>query len=426
LLWLDSHRICVTIQALVCEYCEYNDVPGSSDVVKSTKFCATFLPVLFLFAVISLFAQNNDATIQLHRDAAAAALKSNDLSRAEQEYRAILAIDPKNVEASSALGVALYASGNFSEASSALQNALSLNPSQPRIQLFLALTQAELGQCTQALPVLKIQWKDQSDPRLRRLAGLSALDCESAAGHLSAALQLAEPLRAKYPDDPDVLYKLAGLYSRLWNEAAGELIQKHPESYRVHQLAGEVYEAQGKGDQAIREYNLALKENERVAGIHARIGQILLQEGGVDSETKALAEFQRELVIDPESATAEYAIGEIFRRRQDYVQAAQHLQRAVVLDSTLAEAHIALAQMFMSQQDPQKASREAALAVQLQPRNPKAHYALMVAYRSEGKMDDAGKELALFQQLQQEHDTNFDNKLNTLLTGKAGIGQASN
>jgi len=203
-------------------------------VVKFPKLCAIFLLQLLLFFAIPLIAQNNDARIQMHRDAAAAAIKTNDLSRAEQEYRAILAIDPKNVEASSSLGVVLYASGNFSEASTTLRDALNLDPSQPRIQLFLALTQAELGQCDQALPTLETQWKDQPDLRLRRLAGLSALDCESAAGHLSAALQLAEPLRAQYPDDPDVLYKLAGLYSRLWNEAAGTLIEKHPESYRVH------------------------------------------------------------------------------------------------------------------------------------------------------------------------------------------------
>ena len=395
-------------------------------MVMSTKFCAIFPLWLFLFAAIPLAAQNNNAAIELHRDAAAIALKANDLFSAEREYRAILAIDPKNVEASSALGVALYASGNFSEASAILQHALSLNPSQPRTQLFLALTQAELGQCTEALLTLKLQLKDQPDLRLRRLAGLSALDCESAVGHLSAALQLAELLRAQFPDDPDVLYKLAGLYSRLWIETAGELIQKHPESYRVHQLAGEVYEVQGNGDQAIREYDLALKENDRVAGIHARIGQILLQRGGAESEAKALVEFQHELYIDPESAAGEYAVGEIFRRRQDYTQALQHLQRAVTLDSTLAEPHIALAQVFAAQNDPQRSSREAGIAVQLEPRNAKAHYALMVAYRSEGKMDDASKELALFQQLQQEHDINFNNKLNVLLTGKAGMGKTSN
>ena len=395
-------------------------------MVWSAKFCAALLSRLFLFVAIAVAAQTNDATMQMHRDAAAAALKANDLPRAEREYRAILSIDPKNVEASSALGVALYASGDFKEASATLQRALVLDPAQPRIQLFLALTQAELGQCPQALPILEAQWKDQADPRLRRLAGLSALDCELAAGHLIPALQLAEPLRTQYPGDPDVLYKLAGLYSRLWNETASELIQKHPESYRVHQLAGEVYEAQNNGDQAIREYTLALKENPRVAGLHARIGQILLQRGDADSETKAIAEFERELDIDPESAPAEYALGEIFRRRQDYAQAAQHLQRAVTLNSALAEPHIALAQMFMAQHDPQESSREAGIAVQLDPRSAKAHYALMVAYRSEGKMDEAGKELALFQQLQHEHDTNFNKKLNILLTGKAGMGQTSN
>jgi tetratricopeptide (TPR) repeat protein len=79
------------------------------------------------------------------------------------------------------------------------------------------------------------------------------------------ALQTVERLKQLYPGDPDVLYESAELYTRLWNESAGELMAKHPDSYRVHQLAGEVYEAQNNYDQAIREYSLALQNQPETA-----------------------------------------------------------------------------------------------------------------------------------------------------------------
>jgi tetratricopeptide (TPR) repeat protein len=384
------------------------------------------VPLLsFILLAGPLTAQTIDSEVQMHKDAAAGALKAGDLSRAEQEYQAIIKVDPANVDAYGALGVTLYSSGNFTEASAALQTALKHDPSQSRIKLFLGLTEAELGRCGEAMPILRDQLNGHSDARLRRLAGLAALDCQISSTDLDSAFLMAQQLKALYPGDPDVLYKSAELYTRLWNQTAGELMQKHPESFRVHQLAGEVYEAQGKGEQAIREYSLALKENSRIAGLHYRIGQLLLQQGEADSEQKALAEFRQELAIDPESAVAEYSIGEVFRRRQDSQQANLHLNHAIELDANLAEAHIALAQVFMAEHDADHSRQESEIAVREQPDNPAAHYALMLAYRSEGKTEEANRELALFQHLQEEQRRNFDNKLSTLLTGKRVAGLAA-
>ena len=378
-----------------------------------------------LLLVLPLKAQTPDGRIQVHKLAAAKALQENDLARAEMEYREIIKLDGESTDAYAALGIALYGSGHFVEASAALQSAMRLDPAQPRIRLFLGLTEVELGRCSEAVPILRAQLNEPSDGKLRRLAGLSALECEVSSAHLDSALSIAQQLKALYPDDPDVLYKRAELYTRLWNEAAGDLMQKHPESYRVHELAGEVYEAQGKSEQAMREYALALKENDRVAGLHYRIGQLLLQQGHADSEQKALAEFQQELAIDPESASAEYAAGEAFRRRQDFQQASPHLVRAIELDANLAEAHIALAQVLLAEHDVDKSRQEAEIAVREQPENAKAHYTLMLAYRGEGKAEEASRELALFQHLQQEQRKNFNNKLNTLLTGRPVSGETS-
>jgi Tfp pilus assembly protein PilF len=74
-------------------------------------------------------------------------------------------------------------------------------------------------------------------------------------------------------------------------------MEAHPESYRVHQLAGEVFEAQGKSERAIKEYRLALQQNPRIPQLHYRCGQLLLQQAGADSQKEALQEFEAELAV---------------------------------------------------------------------------------------------------------------------------------
>jgi tetratricopeptide (TPR) repeat protein len=394
--------------------------------VQIRSYLIVFAGLCMVVPWASIIAQSNDAAVQAHRRGAVEALQANDLVRAQKEYRAILQLQPENAEALGALGVALYASGSFQEAVTVLERSLALDSSQPSTPLFLALTRAELGQCDRALAYLQKGWELQSEKRLRRLAGLADLECQVTANRYPDALAVAQQLQREYPDDPDVLYRLATLYSRLWNQTATDLIRNHPDSYRVHQLAGEVYEAQQKYDQAIREYSLALKENPRIAGLHARIGQILLGQGGDGSESKAVGEFNSELAINPDSAPAEYALGELYRRGQDYTRAQQHLDRAVLLEPKMPDAHLSLARMYLAEKRMDRSVQEASIAIRLDPQNAAAHYTLMAAYRSQGRMEEAGKEMTVFQQLQQLHQKEFDDKLNTLLTGKRSVVESSN
>jgi Tfp pilus assembly protein PilF len=210
-------------------------------------------PLGFILSLSAANAQDRAVEIQQSVEAAQRALSQNDLARAEQEYRSILRLDPNNADVYTALGILLYGSGKLTEAVSSFQSALRLDTAQKRADLFLGLSQSDLGQCGQASPILMRYFRDESDSKLRRLAGLSLLNCNLSSESLDAALDVAQKLRMLYPDDPDVLYKSAELYTRLWDQAASELIGKHPDSYRVHQLAGEVFEAQGKAEQATKE-----------------------------------------------------------------------------------------------------------------------------------------------------------------------------
>ena len=86
-------------------------------------------------------------------------------------------------------------------------------------------------------------------------------------------------LKQSFPGDPDVLYHLASVYSRLWNQTISEMVAKSPDSFRVHQVAGEALETQGKRRRAIKEYRRAVELNPKAPHLHYRIGRLLLADG---------------------------------------------------------------------------------------------------------------------------------------------------
>ena len=344
-------------------------------------------------------------------------LRSQDTAGAMREYRAMVAADPGNSAAWTGLGVLLYGSGHASEAAEALTHALRVNPLAPRAELFLALSQADMRACDQALPVLSKYFATEPVGKLQRLTGLTLLQCSASSTDAITALQTASRLKQNYPGDPDVLYESAELYTRLWSETANELITAHPDSYRVHQLAAEVNEAQGNLAQAVRQYRAALAENASLPQMHYRVGQLLLRIGDADADEKAMAEFRAELSISPQSAVSALAIGEIERHQGKLTEAAADYTRAEELEPGLAEARIGLAQTLLAQHQVNAAEAQLRPLIAEHPENAQAHYAMMLAYREQGKLSEAAAEMAAFQQLQRGDADQFQKKLNALLTG---------
>ncbi len=379
------------------------------------------IPTLVLASLCSppLKAQDVAAEIQRHADEARLALRENDLQRAERAYQAILRLDPKNATIYIALGVAFYGSGRPEDAASALKSALQIDPGQTQAEIFLGLSNADMGRCPDATPLLAKHFTGQTETKLRRLVGLSLLGCYVASSQFDSAQNVALSLRQAYPDDPDVLYNLAELYTRLWNTVAADLMEKHPESYRVHQLGGEVMEAQGRTDRAIKEYQLALQENSRVPQLNYRIGRLILRAGGTDAEAKAVERFRQELAINPSDAPSEYWIGVLNTNHHQLKQAEEHFQQAKKLDPQLADARVGLAKVFLQEKQPCKAVDELQEAIQIQPNDATAHYELMEAYRDQGKLAEAQQEMAVFQKLQKADAESFHSRLDSLLSGQS-------
>jgi tetratricopeptide (TPR) repeat protein len=356
--------------------------------------------------------------IQRHENQARLALGRNDLEQAVKEYQAILKLDPKNAAVYTALGVALYGSGKPTEAAASLQNALRLDAGQRQAELFLGLSDADTGHCREATPLLAKHFGAQTGLKLRRLVGLSLLGCYAASSEFDSAQNVADTLRQAYPDDPDVLYNLAELYTRLWDRVAAELMEKHPESFRVHQLGGEVMEAQGRTDRAIKEYQLALKENPRVPHLNFRIGRLILQAGGPDADQQALERFQQELAVNSSDAPSEYWIGVVYTNQHKAKEAEEHFQRSKNLDPQFADPYVGLAKILLQEKQPQRALGELQKAIQLEPDDAAAHYELMEAYRDQGDLAKAQQEMAVFQKLQKSNADSFRSRLDSLLSSQ--------
>jgi tetratricopeptide (TPR) repeat protein len=364
------------------------------------------------------FAQDNRAAIETHIQKARDAISRHDLRAASEEYLEVLKLDPGNVEISAARGIALYALGEPAQAIYPLKSALAADPTRGDAETFLGLSLADLGQCREALPSLKQRFAKDLDPKVRRLVGLSLLGCSVNSSNSDDAVDTARQLKKLYPDDPDVLYHVAELYSVLSKETVNDLFKKHPDSFRVHELAGEALEAQNSDRQALIEYRKAVELNPKAPHLHYRIATILLREKKDRSDAEALEQFKQEIAVNSGDAPSEYQIAEILRRQNQLDAASAHFMRALELNPVFVEARLGLAKIDLSRHQVDEAIQQLKAAIQLAPEDPAPHYSLMLAYREIGRAEDAQREMAIVGDLNAKKRTDFNVSLHTLLTGQ--------
>jgi tetratricopeptide (TPR) repeat protein len=258
---------------------------------------------------------------------------------------------------------------------------------------------AETGHCREALPMLKKAAPLTTDKQLKLKAGLATVRCGLSLNQTDAVVTALLWLNRDFPSDPDVLYVTTHAYSDLSTRAALQLAGTAPLSVQAHELNAEALESQGKWDEAAAEYNLILKQQPDLAGIHFRLGRIILSKPPTPTTVEdARNEFQAELKIDANNAGAEYILGELSRQAQQWDDAIDHFSRASKLDANFADAFLGLGFSLNAAARYAEAVPPLEIGVKLRPANPTGHYQLTIAYRKTGRKEDAERELALFQQ----------------------------
>jgi tetratricopeptide (TPR) repeat protein len=345
------------------------------------------------------------AAIHDHLRKAAEYLKANDPNSAIQEFDAVLALDPKNTEAYTNLGVIAFFQRDYRNASKFLRQALVIEPSLEKTQALLGICEKRLGDPA-ARALLEKSFAKLKDKRLRLQVGLELAGLYDQQGDPGATASVMRSLVDLDPDNVDVLFMAQRVYSESADDTLNKLAVLAPGSARMQQVIAERLINGGDLKGAIDHYRKALQIDPRLPGVHFELGEAILESSPSDAGTQAEAqkEFEAALVVDGDTAKTECEFGRIASAQSQPEQAFAHYQRAYQLNPNEVQAQMGLAKLLMMQEKPQEAIKYLRMAVQSDPLNGEAHYRLALACRDLNLTDEAEKEMHLFQEIKKTKD----------------------
>ena len=371
------------------------------------KLRAVILTLLVASLACSALAQASpppDGQVHDHLRRAQTALQANDSASAEREFRAVLALDPKNPAGHAGIGVLAMSRGDCGAASDEFRAALTAQPSFTRALALLGICQKRMGDPSARTSLEKSFQKLQDKP-LRVQVGKQLAGLYEQQGDTEAAASLMRQLVELDPENPDILFTAQRIYSDFADDTLTKLAVVAPRSARMQQAIAEKLINVGDLKGAIDHYRKALQIDPRVPGVHYELGEAILESARSDPATQAEAqkEFEASIAIDGDTAKAECELAEIALLQSASERALAHFQQAYRLNPNEVQAQMGLANLAIHE-NPQEAVRYLRMAVESDPLNGSAHYQLARAYQRLQMSDLAEKELRLSQEIRKTKD----------------------
>ena len=359
-----------------------------------------FFSVCFLLATsVAQSPPNKQQQVETHSRQANEFLKNNRTDLAAREFRAILALDPNNIDARGNLGVLLYFQGDYAKAAPELQAALRLRPGLPKIQALLGMCEKRLGQIASAQANLEKSFPQLQEEKLRVEVGMELIEIDYASGDLDKATGVVSVLRQLQPGDINVLYAAHRIYSDLADETMLSVAMLAPNSGRMHQLMAHEMARQGNIEGAIAHDREAIKLDPKLPGIHFELAEMLRTSTPPADTAVVETEYKAALADNPFDEKSECRLAEIASRRSDLKTAEAHYSRALDLQPNDADANLGYARILIAMNQLEKAGALLERATRLEPYNAATHYRLATVYRGLGRNVDARRELSEFQRL---------------------------
>jgi protein O-mannosyl-transferase len=165
----------------------------------------------------------------------------------------------------------------------------------------------------------------------------------------------------------------------------------NPGSPLAHNNLGNTLIEDGKADEAITHFQIALKNRADLAETHNNLGNALLRKGELDA---ALAQFQQALELAPGLAGTHNNLGALLLEKDQLDEGIAHYRRAVQIDPSFEEAHKNLGLVLLQHGRAEEAAVELDRALELRPELATAHNGLGLIQLQRGQVEAA---LAHFQ-----------------------------
>jgi tetratricopeptide (TPR) repeat protein len=263
------------------------------------------------FADAQVFAQKavRDEPNELiyHSLLASIQLKLSMWSDAQAEFQQVLAADKDNPSALLGLGQCQLELKDFQASIATLQRLLALDPTQITAHFYLSRAYSAIGNTEEAAH------ESELHKRLTDQASFTRSGQGTARPALRAASEQARQLLSDGQEDKAIKLLQQGVQGASASPGT------------PYTAAGLLYLGMGKSEQATRMLNRALKIDPHVRDAHTYLGIGALLQGDL---SRAETEFNLELSIDPNSATAIAELGEVRYRQQRWADAIELLTRS--------------------------------------------------------------------------------------------------
>lgn len=313
-----------------------------------------------------------------------------------EELERALAADPRNPELHSSYGILLQQQGRTADAITHFRKAVELAPRSPDFAYNLALALLQDNQGAAALAALDKHSFQTADHLALRGAVLSVL------GRFPEAIEALRRAVALDPNNPDSLYDLALTLIKTGNAGEGAALlnrgrQRFPRIAKFHAAAGAVAYDNGRNDEAVRAYQVAVKLEPDAADLHASLGDIYDATGDL---ARAQSAYAKAVSLDAANATYHLKQGRNFVKLQRLDDAQAAFLKAVARDATLADAHFQLGKIAAARSDHAGAIPHFERAVGADAALKEAWYQLSLSHRRAGNEQKAAAALERFRRLQ--------------------------
>lgn len=366
---------------------------------------------MLLLSPIAVLAQTNTRNDEAvnYAEKGRQALAQGRFAAAQEEFEKLAKLEPGVAEVHATLAAICFQQREYEEAIREIRLAQKLKPNLPKLDSLLALSLAEAGQYSTAVPGLEKGFKQSADLEIRRMCGLQLLRIYAALQRDSDAVETALALNRYFPNDPEVLYHTGRVYG---NQAYIVMMRLHdnaPNSIWMLQAQGEANESQKNYDAALAAFKNVLALDPERPGVHYRMGRIylsrLLDKGIQEDRLAAAAEFESELKVDPNNGNARYELGVIADQDGKFEAARQQFEQVLLRYPEFEEALVALGGCYLELSNPSEALPPLERATVLRPDDEVAWYRLARAQRANGDIDAAAKSMATFRRIHEPNQT---------------------
>jgi len=322
----------------------------------------------------------------------------NDPEKTISELKAVVKLQPNNIEANYKLGCLLLARDQVDESIAILEKAKSEIPASVVFLPLLGDAYLKKGNAGKAeenyLQALAAQ-KDNPDAVLG-LAKVSQNrgDARAALGYLARARELTG-------NSPELLYKVgvAALALGAFDDAQTDLAQAaklkpNEPAYLIALGAAWLKKADLVAAEQI--FRRALELQPQSAQAEMYLGYVLYKQKKFGEATSYLEKMIKADSNIPESF---YYLGLIVQEENEDERAITLLEKAVQISPTFANAHVALGASYLKLKDYPRAQKELELGARLNPDDSKAHYQLAVLYARLKDPKRAQAEMAIVEKL---------------------------